>query len=121
MKILYAATKGFKGYRNSIYGNYFVYVLVHVFGKYAHKHHLDDLIKLIGERLESHCKSCSNGEDESYNQINTEDIGFNQHLFFNPGYSEDNEKLLYNESYDSLNNIQPNKSILTSTGDHDPA
>lgn len=89
MKICYATAKGDDAYRDMTHGTWYIANFVEVMAGNAHEHHFDDLLKIIGRRLEVFCAKRSIEENGKYFQtISTEDIGFNKKLFFNPGYYE---------------------------------
>lgn len=58
--------------------------LCEVFAEYAHENHLDDMLKMIGEKT-SQIRTDTGGLQTS----STEDNGFHKHLYFNPGYYGD--------------------------------
>lgn len=78
--------KGFETFRDQNVGSWYIQIFCEILATFAHCEHFDDLHKLIGQRLESYCLSRSNSNENFVQTISSEDLGFTQHLFFNPGY-----------------------------------
>lgn len=78
--------KGFETFRDEKVGSWYILAFCEILAGYAHILHFDDLHKLIGQRLEYYCELRSNGNENFIQTISSEDLGFTQHLFFNPGY-----------------------------------
>lgn len=78
--------KGFEAFRDQNVGSWYIQAFCEIMASYAHIEHFDDLHKLIGQRLEHYCQTRSNGNESFIQTISSEDLGFTQHLFFNPGY-----------------------------------
>ncbi len=88
IKICYGSVKGFEAFRDQTVGSWYIQIFCEILALYAHSEHFDDMHKMIGQRLEYYCQSRSNGNANFIQTISSEDIGFTQHLFFNPGFYE---------------------------------
>lgn len=86
IKVCYGSVKGFETFRDGNVGSWYIQAFCEILAMYAHCEHFDDLHKLIGQRLENYCQHRSNGNENFVQTISSEDLGFTQHLFFNPGY-----------------------------------
>lgn len=86
IKICYGSVKGFEAFRDENNGSWYIRAFCEILASYAYREHFDDLHKLIGQRLEHYCQSRSNSNEIFVQTISSEDLGFTQHLFFNPGY-----------------------------------
>lgn len=78
--------KGFETFRDQKNGSWYIRTFCEILASFAYNEHFDDMHKLIGQRLESYCQSQSNGNENFVQTISSEDLGFTQNLFFNPGY-----------------------------------
>lgn len=81
IKALYGTLSGYLASRSSIEGSCYITALCETWPAHAHDVNIDDLMKLTDKKL----------RDLSYEwnaiQVSSiEDRGFNQTLFFNPGY-----------------------------------
>ncbi len=81
IKICYATVPGFETHRDPDTGSWYVQALCEVFARHAHEDHLDDMLKMIGEKT-SRIRT-DKGELQT---TSTEENGFHKHLYFNPGY-----------------------------------
>lgn len=83
MKICYATTPGFVSHRDPYFGSWYVHGMCKVWSANAHNTHLDYLLKLVGEAVQT----LRNSSYELQTPGN-EDRGFTKNLFFNPGFYE---------------------------------
>lgn len=81
IKVCYATVPGFETHRDPNTGSWYVQTFCEVFAEYAHEFHLDDLLKMIGDRT-SRIRT-DKGELQT---SSTEEKGFHKNLYFNPGY-----------------------------------
>lgn len=86
IKICYGSVKGFETFRDEKIGSWYIHTFCEIMATHAHCEHFADLQLLIGQQLELHCQKRSNGNENFVQTISSEDLGFTQHLFFNPGY-----------------------------------
>lgn len=89
MLVCYASVRGFQALRDPEAGSWYIQAFCQVLAEYAHEMHLEDMLKLIGDKLKS-LRS-----PEGYIQTPAYyNHGFNKLLFFNPGAYEEEEKHL---------------------------
>lgn len=86
IKICYGSVKGFSTFRDENVGSWYIHHFCEILASFAHTEHFNDLHILIGQSLEHYCQSRSNSQEDFVQIISSEDLGFLQHLFFNPGY-----------------------------------
>lgn len=81
MKICYSTVPGYNAFRDPIDGSWYVQVFCKVFSEHAHDTHLEDLLKIIGEHMNT-----KRTERDHLQTVSNEDRGFNKTLYFNPGF-----------------------------------
>lgn len=81
MKICYATVPGYRAFRDTINGSWYIEQFCRVFADHAHDTHLEELLKLIGLLVNS-----MRDENNHLQTPSNTDYGFNRTLYFNPGY-----------------------------------
>ncbi|XP_055852801.1 caspase Dronc-like [Episyrphus balteatus] len=88
MLVCYASVRGFQALRDPEEGSWYIQAFCKVLAEHAHDTHIEDMLKLIGEKLKS-LRS-----QEGYLQTPAYyNHGFNKLLFFNPGVYEEEKRL----------------------------
>lgn len=82
MKICYAAPPGYETFRDTENGSWYVTSTCQVYAEHAHDTHLDDMLKMIGNNIRK-----IQTEDGEMQVATSEERGFYNKLYFNPGYS----------------------------------
>lgn len=75
---------GCDAYRDDKNGTHCIATLVDVFARHAHDHHLDDLLKIVGQEISRNMPRGDAVDEKLIESISSEDIGFNKKLYFNP-------------------------------------
>lgn len=89
MLVCYASVRGFQALRDPEAGSWYIQAFCQVLAEHAHEMHLEDMLKLIGEKLKT-LRS-----PEGYLQTPAYyNHGFFKLLFFNPGVYEDEKEPL---------------------------
>lgn len=86
MLICYGSLPGFVTNREPLEGSWYINALYDVFSHCAHDTHIEDMLKMIGPRIDElydHKKGVSKQTPVFWN------YSFNKHLYFNPGQSNE--------------------------------
>lgn len=86
MLICYGSLPGFVTNREPTEGSWYINALYEVFVNHAHDTHVEDMVKMVGPKIEELYAHIKNGSRQTPIFWN---YAFNKHLFFNPGqYTE---------------------------------
>ncbi|XP_077511094.1 caspase-14-like [Amblyomma americanum] len=85
MCIIYAASPGYKAYRDEVTGSFFLTTLFEVFCEYACDENLADLMYRVSGIVKKHCAASEEGLRKQTPSV--VHIGWEKKLYFNPGLS----------------------------------
>uniref|UniRef100_A0A1E1XLC0 Putative caspase n=1 Tax=Amblyomma sculptum TaxID=1581419 RepID=A0A1E1XLC0_AMBSC len=96
MYIIYAASPGYKAYRNKFTGSFFLRTLFEVFCEHACDENLADLMSRVSHIVKKYCAQSERGLRKQTPSV--EHVGWEKKLYFNPGLPDPVIKTL-NETF----------------------
>lgn len=90
VRILYGSVPGYQTFRHPDTGSWYIRIFCKVFAEYSHEMSLDDMLKIIGEKILEFGQAQGTGEIMTPSDENR---GSFKVLYFNPGFYKDSIRI----------------------------